>query len=76
MKNPARRVFSFYVDGFRGMTLGRVLWALVIVKLVVLLVLLWTLFPDVLETRFGDEASRADHVLERLSRPGPAAKGR
>ena len=69
MSSLARRTIRFYVGGFRRMTVGRALWAIVLVKLAVLALLAHTLFPDLLETRFADDAARADHVLGRLSEP-------
>ncbi len=45
-----RRIFRFYVTGFREMTLGRTLWLLIFVKLVVLFaVLRLFFFPPFLE---------------------------
>ena len=34
--NIAKRILRFYADGFRNMTVGRTLWAIIIVKLVVI----------------------------------------
>ena len=41
MKNADRRplpvrIFRFYYDGFREMTLGRTLWAIILIKLFIL----------------------------------------
>ena len=53
MKNADRRplpvrIFRFYYDGFREMTLGRTLWAIILIKLFILFVVLRLLFfPDV-----------------------------
>ena len=33
--NLLTRIFRFYLDGFRSMTVGRKLWALIIIKLVI-----------------------------------------
>lgn len=52
-------VYRFYRDGFASMTVGRTLWAVIIVKLVVIFCVLKLLFfPDVLkrEARDGDKA--------------------
>ena len=38
------RIGKFYWDGIRGMTLGRTLWALVLVKLIILFVFLRVFF--------------------------------
>lgn len=34
--NPVVRVWHFYRDGFRAMTVGRYLWALILIKLFIL----------------------------------------
>ena len=36
--------FRFYCDGFRGMTIGRTLWVIILVKLFVIFVLLGIFF--------------------------------
>lgn len=60
------RVYRFYRDGFRSMTLGRTLWALILIKLFVIFVVLKLLFfPDFLG-RFRTEQERGDYVREQL----------
>ena len=45
--NGLKRIARFYIDGFREMTLGRTLWAIILVKLFVLFaVLKLFFFPD------------------------------
>ncbi|MCH5284041.1 MAG: DUF4492 domain-containing protein [Akkermansiaceae bacterium] len=39
-----RGIYAFYRDGFRAMTLGRVLWAVIGVKLVVIFAVLRVFF--------------------------------
>ena len=39
-----RGIYQFYRDGFREMTLGRVLWGVILVKLVVIFVVLRVFF--------------------------------
>lgn len=58
-----RNVIRFYIDGFREMTLGRTLWAIILIKLFVLFaVLKLFFFPDLLAGKSDDEQAR--HVLE------------
>ena len=38
------RVYDLYADGFRSMTLGRTLWAIILVKLFVIFVILKLFF--------------------------------
>ena len=35
-RNPIYRVYRFYADGFRAMTLGRTLWTVVLLKLLIM----------------------------------------
>ena len=63
------RVYSFYRDGFKRMTLGRTLWKIIIIKLVVMFgVLKLFFFPNYLNTNFETDNQRADHVLEQITR--------
>lgn len=61
-----RNVIRFYIDGFREMTLGRTLWAIILIKLFVLFaVLKLFFFPDLLAGKSQEE--RVRHVLENLT---------
>lgn len=53
------RIFHLYYDGFRTMTLGKTLWAVILIKLaIIFLVLKLFFFPDFINTnaKNGDEA--------------------
>ena len=61
------RVYRFYRDGFRSMTVGRTLWAIIAVKLVVFfLILRWLLFPDFLAGKA--DQGKAEYVREQITR--------
>lgn len=65
-----RKIYSMYSDGFRSMVVGRTLWKLILIKLVIMFaVLKLFFFPDFLATNFSTDAERADHVLQNLTRP-------
>ena len=67
--NPLMRVWRFYAEGFRSMTVGRKLWALIIIKLIVFfLILKLFFFPDLLKTRYSTDADRADAVRINLTK--------
>ena len=74
MKNADRRplpvrLFRFYYDGFREMTLGRTLWAIILIKLFILFVVLRLLFfPDVLGGKSAEE--RGEIVRNELIKHG------
>ena len=60
-------VVRFYVDGFKSMTVGRSLWALIIVKLVIFFAILKIFFfPDILASEYDSDAERADAVRSAL----------
>ena len=65
-----RRVSDLYIDGFRKMTVGRSLWLLIIIKLVIFFaVLKLFFFPNVLSVNYPDDNARADAVREALASP-------
>ena len=71
MPNIFLRIFNFYYEGFRNMTLGKTLWLIILVKLFIMFgILKFFFFPDAL-AGFGSEAEKAAHVLEQLTNPVP-----
>ncbi|MDE6689018.1 MAG: DUF4492 domain-containing protein [Prevotella sp.] len=60
------RAFDLYYDGFRNMTLGKMLWAIIIVKLVIIFaVLKLFFFPNYID-RHAEEGDEADFVATEL----------
>ena len=67
--NAITRVWRFYLEGFRSMTLGRTLWAIILIKLVVMfLVLKIFFFPNMLGGM--DSGQKADFVSNELLQRG------
>lgn len=65
--NLFQRIYHFYADGFRGMTVGRTLWIVIIIKLVVMFAVIRLFFvPDILGG-FDNDTQRAEAVREHLS---------
>ncbi len=61
------RAIDMYIDGFRNMTVGRTLWALIIIKVVVLLAVFKLLFfPNVLSNNYDTDQERAEAVRKSL----------
>jgi hypothetical protein len=62
-------IVRFYVEGFRSMTVGRVLWKIILLKLFVLFVILKLFFfPNYLNTHFNTDEERSNHVLDMMTR--------
>lgn len=50
------RIFRFYVDGFRNMTLGKTLWTIILIKLFIMFfVLKHIFFPNILNANFNTD---------------------
>lgn len=72
MVQTLKRVTRFYIEGFREMTLGRTLWAIILIKLFIMFaVLKLFFFPDLLAGKSPDERART--VMEHLT-PGDQPK--
>lgn len=66
--NFLHKVYHLYYDGFRQMTLGKTLWAIILIKLfVIFFVLKLFFFPNFLKQHAkGDEAGYvANELVER-----------
>lgn len=63
-----RRVADLYVGGFREMTVGRKLWAIILVKLAIMfLVFKLFFFPDKLAEEYDNDVDRARAVRTSLT---------
>jgi hypothetical protein len=45
--NIFQRIYRFYIDGFRSMTLGKTLWKIVIIKLIIMFAVLKLFFSRI-----------------------------
>jgi hypothetical protein len=69
MKTPAflSKVANFYKEGFKNMTLGRTLWAIVLIKLFIMFGILKVFFfPNFLNDKGDNEQQKAEYVGEQL----------
>lgn len=63
-----QRVFRFYYEGFKGMTLGKTLWAIILIKFFIMFAILKVFFfPDFLNSRFESAEEKAAYVGEQLT---------
>jgi len=69
MRIILKNIFQFYYQGFRSMTVGRRLWLIIILKLIVMfLILKIFFFPDFLKTKFKTDRDRSNYVIEQLTK--------
>ncbi|MGM9714403.1 MAG: DUF4492 domain-containing protein [Prevotella sp.] len=60
------RIAYLYIDGFRNMKLGKVLWSIILIKLaVVFLILKIFFFPNFLSTH-ADKGQEPDFVAKEI----------
>jgi hypothetical protein len=63
-----RKVFNFYYEGFRSMTVGKTLWIIIFIKLFIMFAIFKLLFfPDFLNSKFKSEKDKSDYVIEQLT---------
>ena len=62
-----KKIFYFYQDGFKGMKVGKRLWLLIFIKLLILFTLVRYFFPDVLQEKFNTDKKRSNYVLQQLT---------
>jgi len=61
------RIVRFYVDGFKSMTVGRYLWAIILIKLFILFFIFKLFFfPDILSRDYDNDDDRAQAVRTSL----------
>lgn len=66
--NLLMRVIRFYRDGFRSMTVGRYLWAMIIIKLFILFFIFKLFFfPDLLRRDYDNDVDRAQAVRHSMT---------
>jgi hypothetical protein len=69
MEELLKKTFHFYYQGFKSMTLGRKLWVIVIIKLIIIfLVIRLFFFPNFLKSNFTTDQQRSNHVIEQLTK--------
>lgn len=64
-----KKIFNFYLAGFRSMTVGKNLWVIILIKLFVLFVILRLFFfRDFLGSKFTSEKEKSNYVIEQLTK--------
>ena len=69
-RNIPYNIYMFYRDGFRNMTLGRTLWAIILIKLFIMFAILKLFFfPDIF-SQFDNDLQRGEYLREQLINRG------
>ena len=68
LKRSLKGILSLYVDGFKNMKTGKLLWKIIAVKFVVfILIMKLFFFPNYLSTNFTTDEDRSSHVMQNLT---------
>jgi len=71
-RNMIIRIFFFFLEGFRSMTLGKTLWAIIIIKLFILFFILKLFFfPNFLGKQKTEEQKQNYVGNELINRARP-----
>ena len=61
-------IVDFYVDGFKNMTVGKKLWAIIFIKIIILFfVFKLFCFPNLLKENYDNDDDRARAVATELT---------
>lgn len=63
-----KRIWSFYYDGFRGMSVrGKKLWIIIFIKLFIMFAILKVFFfPNILKDNFKTDQERIHHIEQQI----------
>ena len=68
MKQFFSRAAEMYIDGFKSMTVGKKLWILIIIKLIIIFAILKVFFfPDFLGSTCSSDSEKAAKVRQEIS---------
>lgn len=68
MNKAVKNIFHFYYHGFQNMKVGKKLWAIIIIKLIMIFVVLKLLFfPNFLRSNFKTDEERSNYVIKQLT---------
>jgi len=64
-----KKVFWFYYNGFKNMTVGKTLWAIIIIKLFIMFAIFRIFFfKDFLGSNFKTDQERSNYVIEEITK--------
>jgi len=68
IKERLKKIWLLYYEGFRDMTVGRRLWAIILIKLFIMFAILKIFFfPNFLSNNFESEEQRSSYIIEQLT---------
>lgn len=66
IKLTLSKLFNFYREGFKSMTLGKTLWKIILIKLFIMFAILKVFFFPNLLSKYKTQDEKAIHVVNEL----------
>ncbi|MBP6429778.1 MAG: DUF4492 domain-containing protein [Bacteroidales bacterium] len=67
--NVFTKVFRFYYEGFRSMTLGKTLWAIILIKLFIMFAILKIFFfPNFLSSKADTDKGKSEYIVNEMEK--------
>lgn len=64
-----QKVFNLYYEGFKNMKLGKILWSIILLKVILFFgILKFFVFDENLKTLYPDNKAKSTFVLENLTK--------
>lgn len=64
-----KKIFNFYYQGFRSMTLGKTLWLIILIKLFIMFAILKIFFfPNFLSSKAEGESEKANYIISEMEK--------
>ncbi len=67
--NSLARVFRFYYDGFKSMNVGKTLWLIILIKVIIIFCVLRIFFFKPALRNYKTPEAKAERVIENLTKP-------
>ncbi|MCK9163944.1 MAG: DUF4492 domain-containing protein [Bacteroidales bacterium] len=63
------KVFRFYYEGFRSMTLGKTLWIIILIKLFIMFAILKIFFfPNFLSSKANNDKEKSEYIVNEMEK--------
>lgn len=64
-----KKIFNFYIDGFKNMKLGKKLWGIIFIKIFIMVFILKMIFfSNTINTKFETEEEKIDFIHKNLTK--------
>ena len=67
--DKCNKILSLYIDGFKNLTLGKTLWKIVIIKLIIILTILnLFIYDKSINTEYKSDNQKIEFVYKNLTK--------